>query len=122
MNLIRNGLGMRKAGDRRGASQPENPHSNRVFTQVHNTLKGTGCSIPRNWLLPRRRREIIRERTQASRQDLRLQEHVEKWAVGQRHSLLGRCRYSETWPLINPSQFLISAKPLVLAGLPFTGM
>src|SRR3712207_3841779 len=38
MNLIRNGLGMRKGGDRRGASQPENPHSNTVFTQVHNTL------------------------------------------------------------------------------------
>ena len=38
MNLIRNGLGMRKAEDRRGAGQPENPHSNTVFTQVHNTL------------------------------------------------------------------------------------
>ena len=38
MNLIRNGLGMRKGGDRRGAGQPENPHSNTVFTQVHNTL------------------------------------------------------------------------------------
>ncbi len=38
MNLIRNGLGMRKAGDHRGAGQPENPHSNTVFTQVHNTL------------------------------------------------------------------------------------
>ena len=38
MNLIRNGLGMRKAGDRGGAGQPENPHSNTVFTRVHNTL------------------------------------------------------------------------------------
>ena len=38
MNSIRNGLGMRKAGDRRGAGQPENPHSNTVFSQVHNTL------------------------------------------------------------------------------------
>ena len=38
MNSIRNGLGMRKAGDRGGAGQPENPHSNAVFTQVHNTL------------------------------------------------------------------------------------
>jgi hypothetical protein len=38
MNSIRNGLGMREAGDREGAGQPENPHSNAVFTQVHNTL------------------------------------------------------------------------------------
>jgi hypothetical protein len=38
MNSIRNGLGMRKAGDRGGAGQPENPLSNAVFTQVHNTL------------------------------------------------------------------------------------
>ncbi len=38
MNLIKNGLGMRKAGDHRGADQPENSHSNTVFTQVHNTL------------------------------------------------------------------------------------
>jgi hypothetical protein len=38
MNSIRNGLGMRKAGDRGGAGQPENPLSNAVFTQVHNTV------------------------------------------------------------------------------------
>jgi hypothetical protein len=38
MNSIRNGLGMRKAGNRGGAGQPENPLSNAVFTQVHNTL------------------------------------------------------------------------------------
>jgi hypothetical protein len=38
MNSIRNGLGMRKAGDRGGAGQLENSHSNAVFTQVHNTL------------------------------------------------------------------------------------
>src|SRR3712207_347256 len=38
MNSIRNGLGMRKAGSRRGPGQPANPHSNAVFTQVHNTL------------------------------------------------------------------------------------
>src|SRR3712207_5599462 len=46
MNLIRNGLGMRKGGDRRGAGQPENPHSNTVFTQVHNTLN-TLCVVAR---------------------------------------------------------------------------
>ena len=38
MNSIRNGLGMRKAGNRRAPGQPANPHSNAVFTQVHNTL------------------------------------------------------------------------------------
>src|SRR5215213_3323436 len=38
MNSIRNVLGMRKAGDRGGAGQPENPHSNAVRTQVHNTV------------------------------------------------------------------------------------
>jgi hypothetical protein len=38
MNSTRNGLGMRKAGDRGEAGQPENPHSNAVFTQVHDTL------------------------------------------------------------------------------------
>ena len=38
MNSIRNGLGMRKAGDRGGAGQPENPHPDAVFTQVHNTV------------------------------------------------------------------------------------
>jgi hypothetical protein len=38
MNSIRNGLGMRKTGDCGGPSQPENPHANTVFTQVHNTL------------------------------------------------------------------------------------
>ncbi len=38
MNSIRNGLGMRKTGSRRGSGQPENPYSNAVFTQVHNTL------------------------------------------------------------------------------------
>jgi len=38
MNSIRNGLGMRKARDCGGPSQPENPHPNAVFTQVHNTL------------------------------------------------------------------------------------
>src|SRR5215211_4673596 len=36
--LPRNGLGMRKAGDRGGSGQPENPRSHAVFTQVHNTL------------------------------------------------------------------------------------
>ena len=38
MNSIRNGLGMRKAGTRRGPGQPANPHLNAVFTKVHNTL------------------------------------------------------------------------------------
>ncbi len=38
MNSMRNGLGMRKTGDRRKPGQPDNPHSNAVFTQVHNTL------------------------------------------------------------------------------------
>jgi hypothetical protein len=38
MNSIKSGLEMRKAGDRGGAGQPENPHSNAIFTQVHNTL------------------------------------------------------------------------------------
>ena len=38
MNSIRNGLGMRQAGNRGGPGQPENPHSNAVFTQVHNTV------------------------------------------------------------------------------------
>jgi len=38
MNSIRNGLGMRKTGYCGGPSQPENPHPNAVFTQVHNTL------------------------------------------------------------------------------------
>ena len=31
MNSIRNGLGMRKVGDREGPGQPENPYSNAVF-------------------------------------------------------------------------------------------
>jgi hypothetical protein len=38
MNSIRNGLGMRKVRDREGPGQPENPHSNAVFIQVHNTV------------------------------------------------------------------------------------
>lgn len=38
MNSMRNGLGMRKTGNRRRSGQPENPHSNAVFDQVHNTL------------------------------------------------------------------------------------
>jgi hypothetical protein len=35
---IRNGLGMLKAGDRGGAGQLNNTHSNAVLLQVHNTL------------------------------------------------------------------------------------
>jgi hypothetical protein len=39
MNLIRNGLEMRKkTANRSKLGQPENPHSNRVFTKVHNTV------------------------------------------------------------------------------------
>jgi hypothetical protein len=38
MNSIRNGLGMRKAGDRGGAGQPKNPYFNAVLIQIHNTL------------------------------------------------------------------------------------
>jgi hypothetical protein len=38
MNSITNGLGMRKTGDCGRPSQPENPHPNAIFTQVHNTL------------------------------------------------------------------------------------
>ncbi len=38
MNSMRNGLGMRKTGDRRKPTQPDNPHSNAVFARVHNTL------------------------------------------------------------------------------------
>jgi glucose/arabinose dehydrogenase len=38
MNSVRNSLGMRKTRDHRGPIQPENPHCNAVFTQVHNTL------------------------------------------------------------------------------------
>ena len=34
MNSIRNGLGMRKAGDHGGPGQPEKSHSYAVFTQV----------------------------------------------------------------------------------------
>ncbi len=38
MNSIRNGLGMRKTENRRRLGQLENPHSNAIFTQVHNTV------------------------------------------------------------------------------------
>ena len=38
MNSIRNGLGMGKTEDHEKPRQPENPHSNGIFTQVHNTL------------------------------------------------------------------------------------
>lgn len=38
MNSIRNGLEMRKTGDREEPGLSENPHSNALFTQVHNTL------------------------------------------------------------------------------------
>ncbi len=38
MNSIKNGLGMRETENHRRLGQPENPHSNGVFTQVHNTL------------------------------------------------------------------------------------
>lgn len=38
MNSFRNGLGMRKTSIYGRPSQPENPHSNAIFTQVHNTL------------------------------------------------------------------------------------
>jgi hypothetical protein len=38
MNLIRNGLEMWKTANRSKLGQLENPHSNRVFTKVHNTL------------------------------------------------------------------------------------
>jgi hypothetical protein len=44
MNSIKNGLGMRKAGDRGGSGQAENPHFNTVFTQVHNTVN-TLCAV-----------------------------------------------------------------------------
>jgi DNA invertase Pin-like site-specific DNA recombinase len=45
-------------------------------------------------------REIIRERTQAELASDR--RRGKKSATGQRHSLPGMCRYSETWLLINP--------------------
>jgi hypothetical protein len=38
MNSVRNGLRMRKTGDREGPAEPENPHSDALFTLVHNTL------------------------------------------------------------------------------------
>ena len=38
MNSIRNGLRMPKTADCGGPSQPDNPHPDAVFTQVHNTL------------------------------------------------------------------------------------
>ena len=38
MNSIRNRSGMRKTGYREGPGQPEDPHPNALFTQVHNTL------------------------------------------------------------------------------------
>lgn len=38
MNSMRNGLRMRKTGDRWKPGQPENPHSYGVFTEVNNTL------------------------------------------------------------------------------------
>ncbi|MDP9458377.1 MAG: hypothetical protein M3Q60_21950, partial [Actinomycetota bacterium] len=38
INSMRNGLGMRKTGDRRKLGQPNNSRSNALFAQVHNTL------------------------------------------------------------------------------------
>ncbi len=38
MNSNRNGLGSRKTEGCARPSQPENPHSSAVFTQVHNSL------------------------------------------------------------------------------------
>ncbi len=49
MNSMRNGLGMRKTGDRRKPGQPDNPHSNAVFTQVHNTLYSLRGSLRARW-------------------------------------------------------------------------
>jgi hypothetical protein len=46
MNSIRNGLVMRKAGDRGGAGQPKNPYFNAVLIQVHNTVN-TLCVVAR---------------------------------------------------------------------------
>jgi hypothetical protein len=61
MNSIKKGLGMRKARDRGGPSQPANPHSNAVFTQVHNTLALGGGNDARGrvFLLPHVRAFIL---------------------------------------------------------------
>ena len=38
MNSIKNGLDKRETGGRVRLSRPENPHSDAIFTRVHNTL------------------------------------------------------------------------------------
>jgi hypothetical protein len=38
MNSIKNSVGVRKTGDRRQPSQPENPHPYEILVQIHNTL------------------------------------------------------------------------------------